>query len=228
MSARMRCSSSLWLSWSAAVPSDQAVFSRRRMEPSGCSSSRSRPSGGRARYLQSRSRPLRSRGATRTPAWIAAQRGVAIADSAPRRELIDPAMVNLDALGPSASPQAQGRTPCRRGGLDQHLGIIGIRVIVWVVLTEALTGQPSLAALSDLDHEVLDLVGVWWNDIDEPEAPPLVLVPGAVRNEAVEVRVQAQGTAEPLDLGDGTQRKSRARSGGRPVVQRLGIDTTRR
>ena len=167
-------------------------------------------------------------GATRTSAWIAAQRGVAIADSAPRREIIDPPTVDLDAPGPSASPQAQGHTPCRRGGLKQHLGIIGIRVIVWGVLTEALAGQPALAALSDLDHEVLDLVGARWNDIDEPEAPPLVLVPGAVRNEAVEVRVQAQGTAEPLDLGDGTQRKSRARSGGRPVVQRLGIDTTRR
>ena len=67
-----------------------------------------------------------------------------------------------------------------------------------VVFTETPPGQPALATLGDLDDEVLDVPGGGWEQVDEVEPPSLVLVPGSVGDQAVEVRIQGQRTAEPL------------------------------
>jgi hypothetical protein len=75
---------------------------------------------------------------------------------------------------------------------------------VLVVFAEALLGQPALAALGDLDDEILDVPGGGWEHFDEVEPPLLVLVPGTIGDEAVEVRVEGQRAAEPLHLGHGS------------------------
>ena len=146
----------------------------------------------------------------------------AVAHGAPGRQLVHPLPVDLDALGPSAGPLTQRGTPRGRGGLEQALGIIGIGIValvvlvVLVVLAEALLGQPALAALGDLDGQVLDVACGGREDGDEAQPPLLVAVPGAVGDEAVEVRVEGQGAAEALDLGDGSAAEVPGPLGGRP------------
>jgi hypothetical protein len=104
--------------------------------------------------------------------------------------------VDLDALGSPASPLAQRSAPRRRSGLEQHLGVIGIGIVVLVVFAEALLGQPALAAVGDLDDEVLDVPGGGWEHVDDGEPTLLVLVPDTIGDEAVEVRVEGQRAAE--------------------------------
>jgi len=93
--------------------------------------------------------------------------------------------VDLDSFGPPACAPAERCTSRCRSSLEQHLGVFGVRVVVKVVLSEALAGQPALAAFSDLDHEIFDVIRAGWKHSDEVEAPLLVLVPGSVGDQAM-------------------------------------------
>ena len=102
--------------------------------------------------------PKRSCGAHRAHLGLAVQRGdayssveiVAIAHGTPWWKLVDPAPVDLDAPGAATCPLAQRRAARRRGGLEQHLGIVGIGIIVKLALDErghSADRQPSESSI---------------------------------------------------------------------------------
>ena len=80
--------------------------------------------------------------------------------------------------------------------------IVGLRVIRLVA--KASTGEKPLALHPDLLDQPLDVLRRW-GDVEEPEVPVRAAVVDAVKVHDVEVQVQFERRAEPLDRRDGAR-----------------------